>query len=96
MAKKRRVTTDQAWMLAVSMLCRTMDSWYSSGNHEDAQSIVQSLFKDHLPEKWFDGQTSDQSWQHVMEETNIQVMNIVDCLSKEARKVQAENPGFKV
>lgn len=55
-----------------------------------------AYFRDHLPEKWYDGQTSDQSWQHVLEDTTIQIENIMKCFRDEARKIQAENPGFKV
>ena len=96
MAKKRRVTTEQAWMLAVSLLCSITENWYSSGYHEDVQNIVQSLFKDTLPEKWFDGQTSDQSWEHIMSETNIQVDNIMKCLVAEAQKLRKDNPDFRI
>jgi hypothetical protein len=95
-AKKRRITTEQAWILAVTLLCRTMESSQNSGANEEVQSTVQRLFKDTLPEKWFDGQTSDQSWEHVMAETNIQVDNIMRCLVDEAKKLRKDNPDFRI
>jgi hypothetical protein len=98
-AKKRRVTTEQAKFLAILMIRdMSINIWTRIKSDEQASSHDKAIavFEGYLPEKWFDGQTSDQSWEHVWDEARIQYDNIMDCLIKEAKHVQQENPGFKI
>lgn len=96
MAKKRRVTRDQARLLAIAFIQRVVAVELVSGETMQPDDMRTAYFRDHLPEKWYDGQTSDQSWEHIWDETRIQLLNLVDCLVEEAKRVQRENPGFKV
>jgi hypothetical protein len=98
-AKKRRITTGQARMLAIVMI-RDMSENIWVGIKSDDQVAIHdkaiAVFEGYLPEKWFDGQTSDQSWDHVWDEARIQYGNIMDCLVEEAKRLTKENPGFKI
>jgi len=59
-----------------------------------AHDKVKELFENNLPPKWWDGQTSDQSWEHVWEEVRIQIENFVEFFTSEAKHVAADNPDF--
>lgn len=98
MAKKRRVTTDQARFLAITFIDRVMKVELATGPGTviSPHDMAIAYLKDHLPEKWFDEQTSEASWEHVWQETRIQLENILECFREEAKRVSQENPGFKV
>jgi hypothetical protein len=56
---------------------------------------VNDYFGDILPARWGDGQTSDQSWEHVWEEAEIQLLLIADSFQTEVKRICKENPDFR-
>jgi hypothetical protein len=101
-AKKRRVTINQARLLAIRYIQQALVNKKQDDEHDKKVlwntaliKIEEEVFKDILPEKWYDGNTSEQSWEHVWIEMHIQLENIVGCLSEEAQRIQQENPDFQ-
>jgi hypothetical protein len=64
-------------------------------NTPSPYGMASEYFSDVLPAKWGDGQTSNQSWEHIVEEAEIQLRNIMDCFSEEAKRIVRENPEFR-
>jgi hypothetical protein len=96
MPKKRRVTTEQAKFLALVLIQRVVVMELLSGATMRPDDMRTAYFRDHLPEKWYDGQTSDQSWEHVWDEMRIQLGLLLDCFAEEATRLSKENQGFRV
>lgn len=86
MPKKRRITDDQARLLAITIIQQAVTNLGRLGAN---------YLGDVLPVKWQDGQTSEPSWDHVQLETHVQLAKIMKCLDEEARSVMAENPDFR-
>lgn len=96
MAKKRRVTDDQARMLAIYVIMRAIDKeadGYISPLSD--QELGTSYFRDLLPKKWLDGQTSEQSWAAIRLEMDVQLAKITECLDEEAKSIVGQNPEFR-
>ena len=83
-------------MLAIALLRDVLAAEMATGpgTSNAPRDWAIAYFAPYLPEKWFDDQTSDQSWEHVWQETQIQLENIVDCLVKEAFRIAKANPTF--
>jgi hypothetical protein len=98
MAKKRRVTDDQARLLAISFINRVMmaELLTGPGTSSTPRDWMAAYFKNNLPEKWWDGETSDQSWELTWLETRVQFQKLMNCLLDEAKRVSKENQGFRV
>lgn len=97
MPKKRRITQNQARFLAiryiqVAVIDQNLETNKSSPNN---QAWAFDNFGDLMPARWGDGQTSDQSWEHVWDEVHIQMENIMGCLAEEAQRILKENPEFR-
>lgn len=98
MPKKRRITDDQARFLAISLINRVVSTQINV--HPGQQGLDPLAWEflaiqQKLPEKWMDGQTSDQSWDHVWLETMSQLIKIMICLAEEADNIHAQNPEFR-
>jgi len=65
------------------------------GTVDSSRDMGIAYFKAYLPEKWFDEQTSDKSWDQVWEEMNIQLEIIFDALNGEAMRIARDNTGFR-
>lgn len=94
--KKRRVTTEQARLLTIGMIrdVLAIEMTTGPGTANSPKDWAIAYFAAYLPEKWLDDETSPQSWEHVWQETQIQLENIVDCLVAEAFRIAQDNPGF--
>ncbi len=66
------------------------------GTSSSPKDWMVAYFLNNLPEKWWDGKTSDASWEQAWEETRIQILMLVDCLLDEAKRVEQENPSFSI
>jgi hypothetical protein len=95
--KKRRVTDDQARLLAIGFMRDIICSELATGpgTSNSSHDMAIAYFMAYLPEKWFDEQTSDQSWDHVWLEMNVQLEAIFDALNGEAMRTAQDNPGFQ-
>jgi hypothetical protein len=94
-SKKRRVTVDQARMLAISIINLGVTAELEERVYVLAPEELGMIYlKGNIPDRWNDGQTSDQSWDSLKEEIRIQLENIIDCLNEEARRIQKKNPEF--
>lgn len=97
MAKKRRITVDQARLLAITYIQQALANEVEFGSQIIPDDTRQELFyfRQHLPEKWLDGNTSDKSWDQVWEAMTVELMTILKGLDREAVRVKVENPEFR-
>jgi hypothetical protein len=96
--KKRRITEDQARFLAISLINRVVNSVETGtkpAHPDEPREWVTAFFRNNLPEKWFDDQTSDQSWEHAWIEIMRQITIIIICLTEEQERILKENPTFR-
>jgi len=84
--KKRRITDDQARLLAITIIQQAVTNLGRLGAN---------YLGDVLPVKWQDGQTSEPSWDHVQLETHVQLQKIMDCFNEEAKRIVQENQDFR-
>jgi hypothetical protein len=96
-AKKRRITNDQARFLAIHLINEMVSNGVNPnpGKRSTIETWQLDAFTRVLPEKWSDGNTSEQSWDHVWLESSAWVNKIMACLLEEAERIQAENPEFR-
>lgn len=96
MAKKRRITTDQARLLAIFVIQqavnREMDGYLVPLSSEE---LGTRYFDEILPKKWQDGQTSEKSWEAMELDMDVQLDCILKGLEQEAQRIMAENPDFR-
>jgi len=94
--KKRRVTDDQARLLAIKLIETALSNEMEFGSQIIPPDMRKELwyFKDVLPPNWADGQTSDQSWNQLWESMRLQLLIIMHGLDREALRVRIANPDF--
>lgn len=97
MPKKRRITKNQAQILAIRYIqvALNREAIHAMDNTPSSYGKCFEYFGDVLPLKWADGQTSAQSWDHVWEETEIQLTNILECFDDMAKQLQKDNTEFR-
>jgi hypothetical protein len=97
-AKKRRITNDQARFLAIHLINEMVSNGVNPNPRKRPPLETWQLdaFRKALPEKWNDGNTSEQSWDHVWLESSTWIAKIMGCLLEEAKQIQAENPEFRL
>lgn len=97
MAKKRRITSEQARLLAIRMVQKAIENELEFGTQIIPDSIREEVwyFGDTLPPNWTDGQTSVKSWDQVWEAMTVELMTILKGLDREAVRIRLENPEFK-
>jgi len=97
MAKKRRVTVEQARLLAIAFIEKALANEQEFGAQIIPDDMPKPVFylKDHLPENWSDGNTSERSWNLVWLEVTLQLVTILKGLDKEAVRIRLENPDFR-
>ncbi len=96
MAKKRRVTVEQARLLAIWLIQKAVDREQEEFlNVLGAEEIGKLIYDTVLPEQWQDGQTSERSWNLLWLEVTLQLTTILKGLDKEAVRIRLENPDFR-
>jgi hypothetical protein len=98
-AKKRRVTADQARLLAIQYILDAVQT--QRENEQDGlvadvrEEAIEQYWKKNLPANWFDGQTSMKSWGQLWNEVDFQLHVILKGLDREAVRVSVEDPAMK-
>jgi hypothetical protein len=96
--KKRRITDEQARLLAISFINRVVSTELGDVLKKPVapyEGWKQDHLRDTLPEKWNDGQTSAESWDQIWQETRYQLAKIMLCLAEEGEAVEKSNPAFR-
>jgi len=97
MPKKRRVTPDQARLLAIRYIQQAIANEAEFGSQIIPAETrpEQYYYGSTLPERWTDGQTSNASWNALAEIVSVELMVILKGLDREAVRVTLENPEFR-
>jgi hypothetical protein len=95
--KKRRITPDQARLLAIKLIMDAVDNQLDNAKDglvaDSLKEIILTWYDDMLPTKW-DAETSDKSWNQLWEEMRFQLVVILKGLDREAVRIRLENPDF--
>lgn len=97
MPKKRRITPDQARLLAIRLVQQALANELEFGTEIIPNETRKELwyFREALPPNWSDGNTSDTSWDLLWAEMQLQLINILKGLDREAVRITLENPELR-
>lgn len=97
MAKKRRVSQEQARLLAIAFIQRALENEEEFGSQVIPDDMPKPMWylRYVLPENWTDGNTSEKSWHLLWLEVTLQLVTILKGLDKEAVRIRLENPDFR-
>ena|SRR5215467_2795047 len=97
MPKKRRITPDQARLFAITLIQQALQNEMEFGTEviPSEMNRPEYYFHDYIPENWMDGDTSQKSWDLLWDEMQLELLNILKGLDREAVRIKVLNPALR-